>query len=253
MKKITPSPVYEIGCSGFHYPDWKGQFYPEKLAKSKWFEYYATHFNTVELNVTFYRTMKLSFFEGLYARSPEDFTFSVKAPRLVTHYKKFQDCKDTLDAFYGSVQEGLKDKLGAVLFQLPPSTHYSEETLERVIGCIDPAFENTVEFRHESWWRKDVYERLGKNNITFCTVGYPRLPETVVVNTPVVYARFHGSPKLYYSRYSDEFLQSVAKQLRNNPGLKKAYLYFDNTAEGWAVENAKEIRSLLGAVNAGEK
>jgi len=220
-------------------------FYPEKLARTKWFEYYCSHFSTVELNVTFYRTMKPAFFENLYCKSPDRFLFSVKAPRTVTHYRKFTDVQELLVPFYETVRDGLKDKLGCVLFQLPPGCSYSEELLMKIMENVDPSFGNVIEFRHESWWREDVYSILGEKKICFCTVSYPRLPDHAVINTSFAYCRFHGVPKLYYSRYDDLFLQQVASQLSGINRPEKAYIYFDNTAEGAAIGNAKELYYLM--------
>jgi len=118
------------GCSGFHYKHWKGIFYPEGLAQTRWFGYYTGHFKTLELNVTFYRFPKLSFLETWYNNSPEIFSFSVKAPRAITHYKQFNKAEQLTADFYGTIQEGLKDKLGCVLFQMPPKMSYKEEKLE---------------------------------------------------------------------------------------------------------------------------
>src|SRR6186997_2521864 len=97
---------WRIGCSGFHYKEWKGEFYPEKLPQTKWFEYYAELFNTLELNVTFYRFPRVEYLQNWYNKSPDGFDFTVKAPRLITHYKKFKDCESLLEDFYNSLREG---------------------------------------------------------------------------------------------------------------------------------------------------
>ena len=101
---------WHIGCSGFHYREWKHKFYPEKLPQKRWFEFYSTQFNTLELNVTFYRFPQLAVLEGWYERSPSDFSFAVKAPRLITHYKQFNECESLLNDFYDTVQKGLKER-----------------------------------------------------------------------------------------------------------------------------------------------
>ena len=123
---------YWIGCSGFHYKEWKGLFYPDKLPQSKWFEYYSGVFNTLELNVTFYRFPQLKFLENWHSKSHDEFRFSVKAPRLITHYKKFSGTESMLEDFYGTIRLGLKEKLGAVLFQLPPQATFSLEYLQTI-------------------------------------------------------------------------------------------------------------------------
>src|SRR4051812_36983931 len=113
-------PSWWIGCSGFHYKHWKDIFYPEGLPQKKWFEFYCENFNTLELNVTFYRFPQLAFLESWYKRSPKKFRFAVKAPRSITHYKQFHDTESLISDFYGVVKTGLKNKLGCILFQLPP-------------------------------------------------------------------------------------------------------------------------------------
>lgn len=234
---------WRIGCSGFHYADWKEIFYPAGLPQRKWFDYYCTHFNTLELNVTFYRFPQPKFLENWYAISPAGFDFSVKAPRLITHYKRFLDTQRLLGDFYGTTREGLRDKLGCILFQLPAHIAYSETMLERILSQLDPSFANIVEFRHESWWQQEVFSRLAAHKIGFCGHSYPLLPDNVVCNVPVVYYRFHGLPKVYYSQYKRAFIEQVVQQVvESNAG--KAYMYFNNTATIAAIRNAKYMQQL---------
>lgn len=237
-------PQWYIGCSGFHYKEWKSIFYPKGVPESKWFEYYCRHFNTLELNVTFYRFPQLSMLESWYGRSPDDFMFAVKVPRLVTHQKQFTDTQDELNDFYNLVRLGLKEKLGCVLFQLPPKFSYSEENLEKILNNIHPAFINVVEFRHESWWREDVKEKLWLHHVIFCGASYPGLPDEVIANDAIAYYRFHGVPKLYHSTYDDSFLQGVIEEVNKSEKVTKAYLYFNNTASAAALNNARFVQSL---------
>ncbi|RYY33820.1 MAG: DUF72 domain-containing protein [Sphingobacteriaceae bacterium] len=232
---------WHVGCSGFSYKNWKGKFYPEKLAQRKWFDYYCEHFKTLELNVTFYRFPQLSTLQTWYNKCPDGFRFSVKAPRAITHFKKFHDSVDLLSSFYDTIDNSLQEKLGPVLFQMPPSFHYDEERLELVIKSLDPAFMNVLELRHESWWRDDVYETLGKHNITFCGQSHPKLPDTIIQNTPVIYYRFHGVPKLYKSPYSTADLQRIADVVKSNKNAKHGWFYFNNDIDVEAIYNAKEM------------
>ena len=234
-----------IGCSGFHYKHWKGIFYPEKLAQSKWFDYYNHRFKTLELNVTFYRFPRLSFLEPWYNNSPETYSFSVKAPRAITHYKKFKSAKQFLDDFYGTIREGLKGKLGCVLFQIPPRMAYKEEKLEQIIEALDPAFTNVVEFRNETWWTAHVYHKLAQHNITFCGMSHPELPDDVVKNTKTVYYRFHGVPHLYQSKYEITILQRISNEIEGNTGVKEAFIYFNNDIDGSAITNAIEMNEYI--------
>lgn len=240
---------WHIGCSGFHYKEWKGVFYPEKLPQTKWFGYYSEHFDTLELNVTFYRFPQRSFLKNWYEKSPPHFSFAVKAPRLITHYKKFSDCSSLLNDFYGIIREGLADKLGPVLFQLPAQIVYSTDMLQKLIDNLDSGFTNVIEFRHSSWWQQDVYDQLGSSGITFCGISHPSLPDEVVVNTDTIYYRFHGVPKLYYSPYSAQKLRQIAKSVKESKskGVETAYLYFNNTADTAAIGNARMLAEYGGS------
>lgn len=234
-----------IGCSGFHYSGWKGTFYPQGLPQRKWFEYYCQYFNTVELNVTFYRFPKVSDLKGWYDRSPEDFRFTCKAPRGITHYKKFVNAKDYADRFYEAVNQGLKAKLGTILFQLHPHMHYSEQNLERIIHTLDPSIKNVVEFRHESWWNDHVRKVLQENGITFCGISYPGLPDEVMKSSPVMYYRFHGVPQLYLSSYSETKLRLVAEKIKTSRKVDEVYCYFNNDIKVAAIRNAKALNTLV--------
>jgi len=232
---------WRIGCSGFHYKHWKGTFYPEGLAQSKWFDYYCQFFNTLELNVTFYRFPQLSFLQNWYIKSPANFSFAVKAPRAITHYKKFNGTTDLIADFYKTVQEGLQEKLGCVLFQLPPNFHYSEDHLEKLINNLDNSFLNVVEFRHESWWNEDVYSAFSKRNITFCGMSHPTLPKDIISNTPLLYYRMHGEGQLYASNYEKPQLQAVINKIRSEKTVKEAYIFFNNDINTYAIYNACEM------------
>lgn len=238
MKNLT-------GCSGFHYKHWKGDFYPADLPERKWFEFYCRHFNTLELNVTFYRFPRLPVLEGWYGRSPAGFCFSVKAPRAITHFKKLQGTAGMLADFYEAVTLGLKEKLGCVLFQFPPNFHYTGEHLKLITGSLDSSFKNVVEFRHESWWHKDVYSELGRAGIAFCGMSHPDFPDGLISNTSHLYYRMHGSSQLYASNYSDEELNRLQDQIKSKDSVKEAYIYFNNDVSGYAVTNAKYLAAKL--------
>jgi len=235
---------WHIGCSGFHYKDWKGRFYPNDLPQRKWFDYYCEHFKTLELNVTFYRFPQLSFLQNWYGKSPADFRFAVKAPRAITHYKKFNDTADLITSFYDTINQGLQEKLGPVLFQLPPSFIYDDEKLDRIINSLNPSFKNVLELRHVSWWNSTVYEKLAKHHITFCGMSHPTLPDDVIQNTPIVYYRFHGVPVLYRSPYSKDFLEKIINVVKQNPNTREGWFYFNNDFDAVGVANANDMISL---------
>ena len=236
---------FHVGCSGFYYNHWKPDFYPKDLPKSKWFEFYCEHFNTLELNVTFYRFPKISTFENWYRKTPDDFVFAVKAPRLITHYKQFIDTAEMMQGYYETMLEGLKEKLGAVLFQLPPRSNFTEERLDRILKTLDNRFNNVLEFRHPSWWNDEVYQVLAKHKISFCGMSHPDLPDEIIQNSPIVYYRLHGIPELYKSPYTSRKLRSIVQEVAANTKTRQAYIYFNNDIGLSAVRNATEMISYL--------
>lgn len=238
--------TWRVGCSGLYYPEWKGKFYPEKLAKSKWLEFYCMSFNTLELNVTFYRYPNIETLRSWYQRSPAGFRFSVKVPRQITHYKRLRNTQEQLKSFYDNIASGLAEKLGCVLFQLSPVMPYSTENLNLVLSAADGQFKNVFEFRHASWWNPEVYNALDRAGIIFCNISHPSLPDKIIESPGASYFRFHGVPALYQSAYKLSELTQVYSDLSDSQGLREAYVYFNNTASGAAVDNARAFQKLAG-------
>ena len=238
--------AWNIGCSGFSYKEWKHTFYAN-IPASKWFSFYSKHFNTLGSNVTFYRLPALKTLLKWYDDSPNDFSFSVKAPQLITHYKKFVAIENELEAFYALIEKGLKDKLACVLFQFPPSFSYTDERLGAITQNLSNAFNNVVEFRHESWFRDEVYKKLQQYKITFCNISHPKLKDQFISTAPILYFRFHGVPELFKSSYSKEYLEHILYQINQDKKAKKIYLYFNNTMTGAAIDNADFIKAIMKA------
>ncbi len=231
-----------IGCSGFHYKEWKGIFYPEGLPQRKWFEYYCSRFDTLELNVTFYRFPQLKMLQNWYDSSPTHLIFTAKAPRLITHYKRFRDCDSLLSDFYRTTVDGLGSKLGAVLFQLPAIMRYEPELLDSIVKSLSRDITNVIEFRHPSWWTKEVYNKLKRRRVIFSGISHPQLPRNAVINGSTVYYRFHGVPLLYYSAYENRNLKSVIQPYLQDGRIKKAFVFFNNTANQAAIKNAEWMK-----------
>lgn len=232
-----------IGCSSFYNSYWKQVFYPEELQRTKWFDFYCTSFESYEMNGTFYKFPTLKVMEDWYMKTPDAFVFSVKAPREITHIKKFIDCEKLIEDFYKICKEGLKEKLGCILFQLPPSYHYSQEKLLFIINQLNPEFDNVIEFRHESWWIPEVSNELAKNNITLCSVSHPQLPDTIFMEYPLVYIRLHGKEQLFHSNYTSEQLINLKDTILNSEKSKRVFIYFNNTANTSGILNALEIKN----------
>ena len=230
-----------IGCSSFYNSFWKKIFYPQNLPSKEWFDFYCQHFNTYEFNGSFYKFPTLKVFQNWYTKSPETFTFSIKVPKEITHIKKLHDYESLLHDFYNVCKSGMKEKLGAILFQFPPSYAFSREKLDIIIGILNYNFQNVIEFRHESWWNAEVWNSFKENNITFCSVSHPKLPQRIFTDFPLLYIRFHGTPRMFHSSYSTEELTEVSNTIDSK---KKGFIYFNNTASEAGILNALELKRM---------
>ena len=232
-----------IGCAGFYYKEWKDFFYPTGLAQKNWFGYYCQHFNTIEINSTFYKMPTQKALEKWYNDSPADFVFTLKAPRIITHYKQLKDCSALLTDFYASITNGLKEKLACVLFQFPPKFSFSEERLQLLVHLLDQNFTNVVEFRHASWWDEKVYRKLKEQGIIFSGQSYPyALPDALIANNDNIYYRFHGRPILYKSEYTPDEILNFSKLPPAN--TKHIFVYFNNTWGTGALTNARQLQHI---------
>ncbi len=231
---------YHIGCSGYYYPKWKNIFYPEEVKQKDWLAYYSTVFNAVELNGTFYKVPVLSALKKQADSTSKEFRFAVKMNKFITHNKKLNDSKQTIIEFQNLVIKGLGDKLSCFLFQMPPSFHYNEENLSRILKNIPYSSENVVEFRHASWWNEDVEKKFKKARLTFCNVDFPELKSFVINTSPLFYLRLHGSPLLFISSYSKKQLESFYDSFPEK--CKDINIFFNNSGGGAAVENAEELK-----------
>lgn len=236
---------YFIGTSGWHYDDWRGRFYPEKLAKAKWLEFYAEHFNTLELNNTFYHLPSENAFKNWYMSSPEGFIFGVKASRYITHIKRLKNCNEEVGKFMSRVVL-LKEKLGPLLHQLPPGLHRDDDRLKEFLKVLPHELKHVIEFRHESWFTEEVFNILRQYKVAFCVYDMPKLTSPITTTTDFAYIRFHGKKSLYSSRYNDEEMVDWANKIKSlAKKVESVYIYFNNDIAGYALENAKMLRGYL--------
>jgi len=236
---------YYIGTSGWHYDDWKGRFYPEKLPKSKWLEFYARHFPTVELNNTFYRLPSEAAFANWYESAPSSFTYAVKVSRFITHIKRLKDCDEAVTNFM-SRSALLKEKLGPLLYQLPPSMHRNDATLASFLSKLPSEFRHVIEFRHQSWLVEEVFDILREHRTGICVFDMPESTCPLLATADFAYIRFHGSDSLYSSCYSDEELADWAGKITGLAEKRDSvYIYFNNDVQGFALRNAETIRDYL--------
>ena len=238
-------PEYYVGTSGWHYDDWRGLFYPQELAKSKWLEFYAQHFNTVELNNSFYRLPSEKAFDNWREASPAGFIFAVKVSRFITHIKRLKNVEEPLQNFLERA-DLLNNKLGPLLYQLPPNMKRDDERLKAFLITLPVRYRHVFEFRHGSWFDDGVFNILRRYNAGWCVFDMPALTSPVVATADFAYIRFHGSTGLYWSNYSDKELSSWAKRIAKlGENLKAVYIYFNNDVAGYALSNAKTLVRLL--------
>lgn len=242
MKAASQNNIH-IGCSGYSYRQWKSTFYPSEIAVKEWLKYYSSVFNTVELNSSFYHIPKLQSLQTQFKNTPDDFKFSVKVHRSITHYQKLKDSKQQIKDFKELIIKGLAHKLGCLLFQFPPSFIFSKEHLNLVLTQIPGEKENVVEFRHSSWWCEEVRDALKEKPLTFCNVDFPKLPVEIKDESKLFYLRLHGVPDLFKTSYTDKQLYHYAQHI----SLKEpVYVYFNNTFYDAAWKNAKKLIQLTG-------
>ena len=236
-----------LGTSGYSYKHWKGIFYPSGLPQSRWLEFYCHHFNTVELNVTFYRLPARKTFEGWYNKTPPNFVFAAKGSKFITHIKRMKDCRQPLQA-YKENAAGLGEKLAIILWQLPPNLQCDRERLMefcRLLGNEYPEKRHVFEFRHESWLKKDCYDILASYGFTLCIPISPDYPRVEQMTSSFSYIRFHSGEVLGNSCYTDEELALWATKIREWLTERDLYIYFNNDALGFAIDNAIKLRNYL--------
>lgn len=233
-----------IGTSGWAYPHWRGRFYPPALRPGAWLAYYSRHFDTVEINRTFYRLPTPEAVAAWEQAVPEGFRFAVKASRYLTHLKKLKDPAPALERLFAAIAP-LGDKQGAVLYQLPPRWGFDPARLEGFLALLPPG-QAAVEFRDPSWYRPEAYRLLERYGAALCASSFPGLPMVWAVTSGFSYVRLHGATVAYGDRYSREALGVIAQRIRIllARGLD-VDVYFDNDAEAFAIENARELRQML--------
>lgn len=235
-----------IGTSGFHYKHWKGPFYPQKMPDAAMLDFYTRHFDTVELNNSFYRLPTASAFECWRDSTPENFLFAVKASRFITHNKKLKDPKNAIDNLLPRAAH-LGKKLGPVLFQLPPKWRVNSERLRNLLQILPRDVRYAFEFRELSWITAEVSTILREFNAAFCIYELAGYRSPLCVTADFTYVRLHGPESgKYQGSYTEQQLSQWAHQLEVwAKELKAVYFYFDNDQAGYAAANALRLREMI--------
>ena len=234
-----------IGASGWHYRHWRGPFYDPEMAPRRMLEFYARHFDTVEINNSFYRLPDKETFAAWRDGTPPDFLFAVKASRFITHNKKLSDPHSALEKFFPRVK-ALGKKLGPILFQLPPQWRVNAERLESFLQALPTGNRYAFEMRNPTWHNPRIVRLLSAYNAAFCIFHLAGFESPVEITADFTYVRLHGPGGKYQGSYSDRELRAWAARIRKwRRRLKGVYVYFDNDQEAFAARNALDLKRMV--------
>jgi uncharacterized protein YecE (DUF72 family) len=224
-----------------------GPFYPKGTGQAAFLASYARHFWSVEVNGTFYRLPSAETLRTWREETPKDFIFACKAHRYITHRKKLKDPQTTLDGFFEAIGE-LREKLGPILFQLPPHWHINVERLRKFLAALPDGYRYVFEFRDKSWFAPAVYDILSAKNAALCCYDLAGETSPLAVTADFIYLRLHGPGGPYQGSYDDQTLARWVRRLTawGKSGLD-GYCYFDNDEQGFAPRNARRLLELLSA------
>jgi len=235
-----------IGTSGWHYKHWIGTYYEAKQPQ-KMLARYVQDFDTVEINNSFYHLPSARALKEWRASTPHDFRFAAKASRFLTHMKKLNNAEQGLERYLSCI-ELLGDKLGPVLFQLPPNWQVNVQRLSEFLQLLPASHRYAFEFRNETWNSAEVLELLRRHRVAVCIHHIAGYESPLSITTDFGYIRLHGPGGNYQGCYSDEELGVWARRILGwSSDLAAVYVYFDNDDSGYAPRNALRLRSLLTA------
>jgi uncharacterized protein YecE (DUF72 family) len=237
-----------IGCSGWNYAHWRERVYPKGLPPSRWLEHYATLFDTVEVNSSFYRLPRREAVARWVEQTPTGFVFAVKASRYLTHVKRLTDLDAGVERFYERIEPLVESgKLGPVLWQLPPTFRRDDERLAAALERLPPG-RHCFEFRHSSWFVEEVYALLRRHAAALVIGDAPNRPfQTHELTADWTFVRFHHGRRGRRGNYSDTELEDWARRIEDWRRRFDVYAYFNNDWEGFAVHNGRWLRARLGA------
>jgi uncharacterized protein YecE (DUF72 family) len=235
-----------IGTSGWIYRHWRGRFYPPDLPVHGWFRFYSQHFDTVEINNSFYRLPAVTTLIDWRRQAPPGFVYTVKASRYLTHMKKLKDPAEPIDNIVGRARQ-LGSHLGPILYQLPPHWRCDLARLRQFISQLPTDLNHVFEFREPTWCNDDVRGLLTETGMSFCIHDMRGFQCPAWVTGSIAYLRFHGPTELKYAgSYSRANLRTRAQRIRDFQAQgRDVYVYFNNDDQAHAVANARELKALL--------
>ncbi|HVX26630.1 MAG TPA: DUF72 domain-containing protein [Parafilimonas sp.] len=240
-----------IGTSGWHYKHWVGKFYPEKSNARQQWEFYSKHFDTIEINNSFYKLPPPTVFEDWYMHSPKNMLFAVKANRFITHMRKLTQPEEPITRLFFSILQ-LKEKLGPILFQLPPKWKVNVTRFKEFLETLPNGYRYAFEFRNHTWYSDEIYALLQQYNCAFCIYELEKHLSPMEVTADFVYVRLHGPTELkYQGSYNGTTLRKWAKQsLTWQEEKRDVYIYFDNDQDAYAAFNALALKKIVAKQSA---
>jgi uncharacterized protein YecE (DUF72 family) len=237
--------LIHIGTSGWYYKHWKGPFYPKGLPMKRFLVHYARHLHTVEINNSFYQLPKEKTLLLWHNNVPSEFIFAVKASRYITHMKKLRDPEESVSNFLERIGN-LGDKLGPILFQLPPNWSLNVRRLQAFLKTLPTGFKYAFEFRDPSWFHPEVYDALGEHGASFCIYDFDHRLSPKEVTGEFIYIRLHGPGRPYQGQYETTVLEEWASDFSvwAREG-KEIYCYFDNDEAGHAAHDALRLKAIV--------
>lgn len=241
-----PDGVIRIGTSGWSYDHWRPGFYPERLARRRWLDYYQERFPTVEVNATFYRLPRASMVRGWHDSAPPNFRYAVKGSRFITHTRSYDQRGEAIERFFGLVT-GLKTFLGVVLWQFPDFVERDLQKLARFLSVLPGGTGHAIEFRHPSWLEDETFDLLREHRAAFVAVSSNDMPDMRAVTGPFAYVRFHGLRGGYSHNYTDAELRPWSDWARELAADgTDGFFFFNNDGEARAPNNALRFMEMIG-------
>jgi uncharacterized protein YecE (DUF72 family) len=236
---VQPDRVF-VGTSGYNYPEWRGTFYPEKFSTDKMLAYYAERFATVEINYTFYRMPTEKLLAGWAAGTPDGFTFTLKAPRRITHDAKLQRCEDLLQSFCRTART-LGPKLAVLLFQLPPTFKKNADVLRAFVELVPDGTRAAFEFRHASWHDAEVFDTLRARNLALCVADSEKMSTPLEITADYAYFRLRDEG------YQQADVERWARTVGGLQGVTDAFVYFKHEEQGLGPDFARRFTRALSS------
>lgn len=235
-----------IGTSGYNYKEWRGPFYPD-IPQKGWLQYYSQNFSTVEIDATFYRSFPRHIFTKWAGLTPDNFIFSIKGSRYITHRSRLDIDKQSINYFFDGTA-GLGEKFGPALWQFPPlfkNTEENKRRLEHFLHMLPTGSKNAFEFRDESWFADAIYALLNKYNAAFVINDSSKIPSREIITGDFTYIRFHGPGTLYASEYTEDQLEKWAKKIKIYQKKYDVFAYFNNDVKAYAPKNAETLKLMI--------